>query len=453
MTQDVAENSNATGGQEFVVVLATRVVLLFVGILHQSLLAYTLLPEGRGAYALCVLFGFLLGTFFTPGAGRGSQYFVMAQRMNLSHGVSIALTISLAGGGLAVACGILLLRSGLTVFEKADSQLFLLALALIPLTSFSTAMTLQLEGLRRFSRMAVFSSLQSVAALIVLVVLLWGLGLGVSGAIIALAVGNLVLIVICILDLRRHCGLVWELPTRSGLKRALGYGLRNHVAQVGAAIEDRLGTLLLGVAASRADIGFFSAGHAVMNRVFTIPSSISVALQPRVAVGKAGRPELVGFCARIAWWTTGIVLAVFLAVSTPLVRLLLSDAFLPVVPLIWIMAFGAFAYSGADMFMSYFRGINRPEICSWATCLGIGANVASFLALFQAVGVQAAAWGMTIGLFVRSAVLLAAYRRATGMGLLSTCMLRPEDVAYMWNQGLILLGRASVRRFLKGWLP
>ena len=447
MAKKASRNANAAGSHEFVIILGTRIVLLVTGVLYQSLLSYTLLPEGRGAYAICVLFGLLLGILFTLGAGRGSQYFVMAQQMSLSQGVSVALTISLAGSGLAIALAIPFIHSELAFLEKASSPSLFWALALIPLTSFATAMSLQLRGLRRFARMAIFSSLRSIVGILVLVSLVWGLGLGVRGAILAIAFGNLALIVACILDLRRHCGLVWQMPTRSGLTRALGYGVRHNIAQVGAVLQDRLGSLLLAITASRADIGLFSAGSAMMTRVFIVPFSISIALQPRVAADQAGRPELTAFCARVAWWTTGVVLAVLLAVSTPLIRLLLSEAFLPVVPLIWIMALGVFAYSGADMFMSYFRGINRPELCSWASFLGMSANVVAFFALYPAVGIKAAAWGMTTGLFVRSAFLLMGYLRISRMGLLSTCLLKPGDIAYLWNEGRFLMNRAVGKHF------
>jgi len=442
VTAETTANTNATGSQEFVIILATRIVLLVAGVLNQSLMAYTLSPEGRGAYEICALFGLLLGTLLTPGADRGSQYFVMAQQMSLSQGVSVALTISLVGSGLAVALAIPLVPSELAFFEKASSQSFFLVLVLIPIAAFSNAMALQLDGLRRFVRMAVFLSIQALVAVIVLLVLVWGLGLGVDGAILAFAMSNLVLIVLCILDLRRHCGLVWEWPTRAGLSSALSYGFRNHVARVGAISDARLGSLLLGFTASRVEIGLFSAGSSMMLRVFMIPYSISAMLQPRIAIDEAGQPELTAFCARVAWWITGVVLVILLAVATPLVRILLSEAFLPAVPLIWILALGVFAYSGADILMSYFRGINQPEMCSWAIFLGVGANVVAFSALFQALGIKAAAWGTTIGLLVRSAFLLIVYCRTSRMKLRSVCMLKPDDVTYLWNAGRLLLRRA-----------
>ena len=55
---------------------ATRIGLVVLGLLIEGMLAYTLLPAGRGSYAVCVLFGTLFGLLFTPGAEQGAQYLV-----------------------------------------------------------------------------------------------------------------------------------------------------------------------------------------------------------------------------------------------------------------------------------------------------------------------------------------------------------------------------------------
>ncbi len=449
MASSVAE-PQTRGRQEVLILLVARALLMGLGVLHQGLLAYMLLPEGRGAYAVCLLFGTLLWVLFTPGGGRGPQYFVMARQISLSQGVSIALTISLAGGGIAVACGIPLVLSGLSLFRNADSQLFFLALALIPLISFSDAMALILNGLRRFARLAVFFLVRSVVAVAALVMLTWGFDLGVGGAIIALFLSNLVFITACIWDLARNCGLVWEWPARSGVTRSLGYGLRHHVVKIGAIADERLGSLLLGLTSSRADIGFFSAGSAMMARMLELPYSISTAVQPRIAASDAGLPELTAFCARLGWWITGATLVVLLAISEPLVRIILSDAFSPVVSLMWILAIGIAVYSGADLFTAYFRGVNRPEICSWAVSLGLAVNVVSFFALFPLMGLEAAAWAMTAGLVTRGVFLIVAFCRATGMGLVATCAPRSRDIAYVWSEAQLLLKRVPVVRPLDG---
>ncbi len=101
-----AGSPGTTGGQDVAILFATRIGHVVLGLLNQAMLAYTLLPEGRGSYAVCVVFGSLLGLLFSPGAQQGAQYFVAARQASVSQGVCAAAAISLAGGGLAIALAI-----------------------------------------------------------------------------------------------------------------------------------------------------------------------------------------------------------------------------------------------------------------------------------------------------------------------------------------------------------
>ena len=100
-------------------------------------------------------------------------------------------------------------------------------------------------------------------------------------------------------------------------------------------------------------------------------------------------------------------------------RVLLSEAFLPVVPILWVLAPGVLALSGSLVMMAYFNSVNRPDVCSWATGVGLSANVGSLVILYPLLGFEAAAWAMTIVFVSRSVFLLFMYRRAARVSLAS----------------------------------
>ncbi len=223
---------------------------------------------------------------------------------------------------------------------------------LAPLVALSTAIEHLLAALRRFGRLAINTLLRmSINALAILVLARWW-GLGVDGAIASFAIGHLVMVAACLWDLRRHCGLVAETPSRSGLTRILGYGLRYHMARLGNAFEPHAGVLVLGLIASPAEIGLFAAASTIMLGFTFLSHAVGNALLPRIA----GRehPDLVARCLRLVSWTTAIAVLLVLAVGTPLVPLLLSAAL----------------SAGTGMFMTHFKGIDRPQICSWVVCPG-----------------------------------------------------------------------------------
>lgn len=424
----------ASGRQEVAVLLGTRMTVLVLSILIQSLLAYILLPAGRGAYAICALFGEVAGVVVSLNAGRGAQYCIMTKRLSVSQGVSIVFVLCLLGSALAAAAAIPLIDSGLAFFRSADVDSFHVAVLLIPLSSLSYASALQLEGLRRFGRLGLFTFLRWTVGGVAVVVLVWMLDLGVEGALLALALGHLTLLGLSVADLARHCGLTPELPSREGLRQALRFGLKGHPARIGQAVDSRVGSLMLGlVAAGRADIGLFATGNALITKVLLIPLAVSTYLLPRVAEADGENPELTAFCARVAWWIVGALLLLWIPASTKLVPLLLSEAFAPVARLTWIMSIGVLANASSEVFVAYFRGVGRPQVFSYAMCAGLVVTVALFFLFHPVWGLHGAAWALTGGLLCRGLILWVLFHKATRLPFFATLLLRRTDVAYLWT--------------------
>ena len=445
ITAAAASEPAATGMQEMAVLLVTRGMVLALSVVAQSLLAYALLPEGRGAYAVCVLFGDLAGVIFTLGTARGAQYFVIAKRISVSQGIAAAFAFALIGSAAAVAVAIPLIHSGLSFFRNADTGSFYMALLLIPASAFAYATMLQLEGLRRFGWLAVCSLLRAAVLVTAIVALVWVADWGVNGAVLALALGHLAMIWGGVTELRRHCGLAPEIPSGDGLRQTLRYGLKEYPAKVGQSLEQRIGGLLLGIVAGRAEIGLFTVSNTLMTRFHIISAAVSTYLLPRVAGNDTGKPELAAFCARVTWWTVGGLMLIWVAVSGPLVPLLLSEPFTPVTRLSRIMSIGIAAYAGAEIFAAYFRGTNSPQVFSYAMWLSLGVNVALFFGFYYQWGLSGAAWALTGGLLCRSLMLWVMFQRATGLPVSATLLLRRSDVAYLWSASLMVARRAAAR--------
>ena len=157
----------------------------------------------------------------------------------------------------------------------------------------------------------------------------------------------------------------------------------------------------------------FATGVGTVIFGLAIQSLLAYTLLPRIA--GSGRPELTTLCLRVVSRGTVAAMLAVLAISTPLVRILFSEAFLSAVPLLWIIAPGVLAYACAGILGTYFKGIGRPGICSWAVSLGLAANLIAIPVLYPVVGVSAAAWGLTLGMICRLVLLAAAFARATPM--------------------------------------
>ena len=446
MTPALAPSPQAPGGQEFALALAGRGGALAFGVLAQSLLAYLLLPEGRGVYALCVTSAMMLGVLFTLSVGRGAQYFVTAGQLSVAQSMTVALAVGLAGSGLAAALAVPLIHSGLGFFAKAEALTWYCALPIIPLIFTTLTLELQLGGLRRFGRLAIFLAWQHLTTAAGVLLFVWGLGMGVNGALLGLVGGHLAVTAAAFWDLRRHCGLAWRLPPRAAGGRVIAYGLRYHAAHMIALLEPRLGIIILGILAVSEDIGLYAVATTFMFQLGVISHAAGMVLYPRVAADGGRRPELSAFCLRATGLAVAGALLLASALAAPLVRLLFSADFLPVTPLLWIMAPGILAYALSGILATHCSGINRPEICSWAAGLGLLVNLAALLLLYPLLDLPAAAWALTAGMLGQLAFLTAAFHRITRLSPAAVWLPRRSDLAYLRAAGRAVFSRAFPKR-------
>lgn len=432
-----------TGGRETLGLLSTWGGVHALRLATQSLLAWTLLPAGRGEYAVAVLFATLAGVVLTLSVDRGAQYFAMAGRIGLSRCLGAGFAVCLVGGAAAAAGALPAIGSGFSLFDRADPAAFHSALLLAVLVPLAAVTERQLAGRREFRAVSFLLLVRPAAALAAILVLVRGLGLGVSGAVLALAAGHLVFVGGGVRELRRRARARFELPSSTELSRILAYGLRSHAARIGEALTPRLGVLALGALAGSADeIGWFAAASAIMMPLSLVGITAATALIPRVAGREVKRAETVGVVVRIVSFVTAAAAAIFFAVAEPVVAVLFSEAFLPAVPLMWLMAPGIVAYAGVEVFGAWFSGVDRPEATSWATGVGFAVHAAAIVVLAPRFGAAGVAAAMSLDLLARLVFVGLRFRRTANLPLRAVWIPRPGDAVYLRS----VLRRALSRR-------
>jgi len=437
------------GEKDTAFALGSRISVLLIGLAVQSTLAWTLGPDGRGSYAVCLLFATVMGTVFTFGIDRAGQYFAASRSLDVAESVRTMVVALLLGSALAVLVGWRMLSLDLPFFAKASRSSFHVALAVIPFVALQNAFVMILVGMRKIALMAVVTVTSVAVQLVAALVLVLGLGLGVNGALLSVVAAGVVTIWVAAVALRRE-GWLRLGPVRwSSLLALGGYGIKYYVAKLSTMVHFRVGTLVLAFFVPPAQIGLFAAASQLVGRVTLVSKSVEMALFPRVAGDKRGRPELVAKSGRVTMIAAGALLAVVAAVSRPLVTIVLSPEFLPVVPLIWIISPGILVRSGSNVLMTFYMATNRPGICSWSIGVGMLANVIGILLLLPGYGLAGAAWAMTIGYVVSGAILFLDFRHVTDEPLMRTWWPRREDVTALVDsvkQVLVAAARARARR-------
>lgn len=432
------------GARDTATAFGTRLAVFGVSVGIQSTLAWLLGPEGRGAYAVCLLFATFLATVFTFGTDRAGQYFTASRAMRVEEGAWTTIFAVLVGSGLAVAVGRALMTFDLSFFDKGPRDSFYVSLAIMPVSALSTALVLLLVGLRRFTWFAIVSIANVAAQLGLSLFLIGGLRLGVNGALLAVLGGNGLSVVLCLKSLADSGALGRARLTPSHLKRVLFYGLRYYVARLSNLVHFRVGTIILSFVAVSADIGFFAAASGLVSRIVMVPDAIQAALFSRVAEDRDGRPELVARAARMSALVCGVALLALSALARPVVATFLSAKFLPSVPLVWVMAPGVFLRCASKVLMSYFTGTDRPGVCSWAVGTGVLVNTATLIVLFPHLGLLGAGVAMTAGYVTSSLMLILSFNRAARRSFAEVWVLSRDDVRILWELGRGLLRRRSI---------
>jgi O-antigen/teichoic acid export membrane protein len=216
----------------------------------------------------------------------------------------------------------------------------------------------------------------------------------------------------------------------------LRYGGRYYIARIGIMIDSGLGIFVMAMYATREEIGLFAAISALVLKVLVFANSVETALLPRIASDPTGRPELVAQCVRLTLVFTGVVVTGIVALGFPIVSILLSPKFVSAVPLIWILAPGVIIYSGSQILMTFFRGTDRPGICSLVVWVGLGVTVLVLIVLYPLIGMPAAAWATTLGYSSRAIVLFESYRRISGQRAIDVLRFQRTDVSA--TRGLLL---------------
>ena len=418
-----------SGKREIGLLLAARISAVGLALASQYALAHTLLAEGRGMYAVCVLFGTLTGVLFTPGSETGARYFVMSGRFNLSQGLSAAFVICAAGSVIAAAVALPVVSSGLNIFQRADESSFYMALLLVPAITTSTAVMCQIVGLQEYARLASISLIQSLLNLLAVVVLVWRLDLGVNGAIAALVIGHCATAVIGVSYLKRHYDLSFQLPSRSLLRPVLGYGLRDYLTTVGHLGEPAAMILVLGFITDSTEIGLFALSRAIVTRALVVPTSMATFLAPWVARDEQASPQLPALFTRAAFWLVVCLLILWIAVSRPAVALLLPDSFSGAVALTRILSVGICASAASAVLSTFFQSTARPGVASLSVWLGLTSSLVLLIPMYSLLGVEGAAWAITCGQICRGVILTAVFCQSAGMSVPALMMPRVSDVA------------------------
>jgi O-antigen/teichoic acid export membrane protein len=134
---------------------------------------------------------------------------------------------------------------------------------------------------------------------------------------------------------------------------------------------------------------------------------------------------------RITVLTVGVACVAILLLGRLLVRILYSDTFLPAVTPLFLLLPGIFMISLAKILTSDLTARGYPRASMWAGVVAVVSNVISNVVLIPRLQLDGAAISSTISYSLYAVVIVAYFRRVTGVGLGTVLVPTAEDVRYL----------------------
>jgi len=374
-----------------------------------------------------MVFMTMLTLMFTVGCTTASTYFVASKKFTLSEGLIYTCIYGIIGSALAIAVGLVLLRLPLEFVKKASLPAFYLALCVIPISLMGQTFVQILSSLSRFGASTAFSALFNLGRLLMTVVFLGALSWGVNGALFAILLAHVMTVLSVCLFFFRNYRLPWVTPSLHRMGEMLNYGIRFYLASISSMVNIQIGTMILAFFASREEIGLFAVASTLTVYVMMIPDTLSTILLPRVAIDNSGRKLLIARCLRLTAAISGGILLLMAIFARPILVILFSSAFIPAIPLVWILTIAMFFRATSKVFVPYLIGSNHPGILSLSYSAGMVVSLVMMLLLLPAIGLPGAAIGMMAGYLTIFSVTLIAFCRFSGLDLREICQFRLSD--------------------------
>ncbi|MGD2152840.1 MAG: oligosaccharide flippase family protein, partial [Gemmatimonadales bacterium] len=346
------------------ITLTARVAALLLGVASSVIVARALGPAGRGQYALIIL----IPTFLQISGGLGLDQaivYLVARNRDAARSTAFTLASLSAGLGLLLIAAYSVLSRlppyiGYLRTAQVDPPLVWILVALLPVTLIALCLQSAILGLERYRAYNLASLIGPVATLVLLLALVVVLRLGVAGAVLASGGSSLLAVVgTASLLLLTSSGRIRLTP--GVVPEALRYGIRVHAANVGWFLHYRSDMLLVGYLAGPAALGYYVTAVGLAEKLNLPPSAVGTVLFPRIAAATREDARRVTPVACRHTLSLTLLLCVGLAlVAWPLIYVLFGTAFLPAVPLLWLLLPGILSLSVGRLLSADLNGRGLP---------------------------------------------------------------------------------------------
>jgi len=373
------------------ITLASRVVVFLLALVSSVILARALGPSGRGLYALSILVPSLLVLAANLGVGNALTYYLARRTYDPTIVIGQVTSLALILGAVAFVVLIAFLKLfGSDVLPGVPLYLVLIAGASLPLALFFYYCLSFTQGMEAFWAFNSLYVTNSGAIVLFLVPLLFLRG-NVTFAVIGWSLSWVPTAILGLYWLSRWGRLNIRFDP-SMARSLLRFGIVGYLSFLTNFFNFRLGTFLVNIFRSPAEVGLYSVAVVLAETIFYASTSAATVLAPRVAAADVEAGDLAtGRVSRMVLVISLAAAAAAGAVAPVAIRLLYGPSFQPSVAAVWLLLPGIVTFSVARVLSSYLLGRNKQHVDFGAAVTGLVLTVVLDLLLIPRFGFGGAA--------------------------------------------------------------
>lgn len=384
--------------------LGRQILAAFAQFLLVVLIARELGPEGNGYYAMAILIPTMLGNFLNLGVGPATVYHVSRGEFSVHQAIAgnLRLAVRVASIGVVFTLPVLGFWSH-KIFPGVPQELLYLGLASFPLALFLAYLNTILQGLEDFKAFNLTVLLPPYINLAGVVIALYGLQLGVTGAVVAYIAGQLVGLVIVFRLLRqKKASSVSELaaPSIGGYARkTLGYGWKAHLSNILTFINYRADIFLVNLFLTPASTGVYVIAVQIAEKLWMLSNAASTVLLPRLSAMHQDPKARLALADKGFWVVTGVTVAASVAVAVALwwlIEPVFGQEYVEALPAFYWLLPGIIAGAGARIYANCVAAAGKPVWNMYCAIAVVIINLVGNVVLVPEYGIVGAAWATSV---------------------------------------------------------
>jgi len=404
-----------------------RGISLVFGFVGSVALARLLGPADRGLLALMLSISAVAVALGAVGQPVAVGYFSSRKKADQAAILGNTVVHALVLAAVLVPLTVLLHQPIAKAFGRGHGGLtWALAAALAPVTFLGWTAGNQLVGMLRFGLFNALTIASVVAETVAIFALIWVLGLGVAGGVLAMAIASLVVVAGSlrpILSSRR------PRLDRALERSMLRYGWRVQVGVIFQAVNYRLDVVIMQLFRPLSQIGYYVIAQTIAELVITLATAFQASLLPLSShyEGDARQASVTVSALHHHAILAGAAALANVVFGSAVILFIYGPQFHPAVvpmlvllPGIWFLGLGL-------VIQSDLAGRGRPGLSSAMAALAAGATVILDFALIPPFGVIGAAVASVTAYTCYGVTSLIALSRVSGIGTRELLVPTRED--------------------------